>query len=149
MTERYVFDPSISHFTDTKTDKIYCEYNLDKVVEMLNNYEKLINQLENGEAVHEFERRLINLTKIIKEISNDNRELKEQLKTIEDNFEFKHTQNYIEFDKEALDVKDTHTTIHLKDNHLFIDVYIPQITEHYHMEYFVTGRSLMREFEEY
>lgn len=40
MTERYIFDPSINHFTDTKTDKRYCEYNLDEVVDMLNKYEK-------------------------------------------------------------------------------------------------------------
>ena len=47
MTEkRYIFDPSISHFTDTKTDKIYCEYNLDEVVDMLNKYEKENQQLK-------------------------------------------------------------------------------------------------------
>ena len=46
MTERYIFDPSIYHFTDTKTDKIYCEYNLDEVVDMLNKYEKEIQQLK-------------------------------------------------------------------------------------------------------
>ena len=40
MTERYVFDPSIYHFTDTQTGKTYCEYNLDKVVDMLNKYEE-------------------------------------------------------------------------------------------------------------
>ena len=51
MTERYVFDPSIYHFTDTKTHKTYCEYNLDEVVDLLNQYEKnedaLIKQLDN------------------------------------------------------------------------------------------------------
>ena len=46
MTERYIFDPSIYHFTDTKTDKIYCEYNLDEVVDMLNKYEKENQQLK-------------------------------------------------------------------------------------------------------
>lgn len=46
MTERYVFDPSIYHFTDTKTDKTYCEYNLDKVVDMLNEYDQKIGELE-------------------------------------------------------------------------------------------------------
>lgn len=40
MTKRFVFDPSIYHFTDTQTGKTYCEYNLDKVVDMLNNYEE-------------------------------------------------------------------------------------------------------------
>jgi len=46
MTERYIFDPSINHFTDTKTDKRYCEYNLDEVVDMLNKYEKENQQLK-------------------------------------------------------------------------------------------------------
>ena len=47
MTEkRYVFDPSITHFTDTKTGKEYCEYNLDKVVDILNEQEELIKRLK-------------------------------------------------------------------------------------------------------
>ena len=47
MTEnRYVFDPSISHFTDTKTGKEYCEYNLDKVVDILNKQEESIQSLK-------------------------------------------------------------------------------------------------------
>ena len=47
MTEnRYVFDPSISHFTDTETGKEYCEYNLDKVVDILNEQEERIKELE-------------------------------------------------------------------------------------------------------
>ena len=37
MTEkRFVFDPSITHFQDTLTDQEYSEYNLDDVVDMLN-----------------------------------------------------------------------------------------------------------------
>ena len=37
MTEkRFVFDQSICHFTDTMTGKVYCGYNLDEVVELLN-----------------------------------------------------------------------------------------------------------------
>ena len=37
MTEkRFVFDPSINHFQDTLTDQEYSEYNLDDVVDMLN-----------------------------------------------------------------------------------------------------------------
>lgn len=33
---RFVFDPSINHFTDTDTGKTYCEYNLEEVVDLLN-----------------------------------------------------------------------------------------------------------------
>ena len=36
MAKRFVFDPSIYHFKDTLTGKTYCEYNLDKVVDLLN-----------------------------------------------------------------------------------------------------------------
>ena len=46
MTKRFVFDPSIYHFTDTKTGKTYCEYNLDKVVDILNEQDKTIQKLE-------------------------------------------------------------------------------------------------------
>ena len=60
MTEkRYIFDPSIGHFTDTKTDKIYCEYNLDEVVDMLNKYEKENQQLKKRE--HEIKKIINNL----------------------------------------------------------------------------------------
>ena len=60
MTEkRYIFDPSIYHFTDTKTDKIYCEYNLDEVVDMLNKYEKENQQLKKRE--HEIKNIIDNL----------------------------------------------------------------------------------------
>lgn len=47
MTEkRFVFDPSIYHFTDTKTGKTYCEYNLDEVVELLNAFYEEKEQLK-------------------------------------------------------------------------------------------------------
>lgn len=46
MINRFVFDPSIYHFTDTKTGKTYCEYNLDKVVDILNEQDKTIQKLE-------------------------------------------------------------------------------------------------------
>lgn len=46
MTKRFVFDPSIYHFTDTQTGKTYCEYNLDKVVDILNEQDKTIQKLE-------------------------------------------------------------------------------------------------------
>lgn len=44
--ERFVFDPSISHFTDTQTNKEYCEYNLDKVCDLLNEQENKLNQIK-------------------------------------------------------------------------------------------------------
>lgn len=56
MTEkRFVFDPSINHFQDTLTDQEYSEYNLDDVVDMLNEIndeneqlKKEVEMLRNG-----------------------------------------------------------------------------------------------------
>ena len=59
MTERYIFDPSINHFTDTKIDKIYCEYNLDEVVDMLNKYEKENQQLKKDVEYYKTERKAL------------------------------------------------------------------------------------------
>ena len=44
--KRFVFDPSIYHFTDTRTNKVYCEYNLDEVVDLLNEQEEEIQRLK-------------------------------------------------------------------------------------------------------
>lgn len=37
--KRFVFDPSIHHFVDTETNKEYCEYNIDKICDLLNEYD--------------------------------------------------------------------------------------------------------------
>lgn len=81
-------------------------------------------------------------------LADENEQLKEQLKSIEDGFEFSCTENHTEFDKDKLIVKDTHTKIHLDGRYLFIEVYIPQIDEFYRFKYTITGKSLMREFIE-
>lgn len=39
IEKRFIFDPSIHHFKDAVTGKTYCEYNLDEVVDVLNDYE--------------------------------------------------------------------------------------------------------------
>ena len=48
MSKRFMFDPSINHFTDTETDKIYCEYNLDKVTDLLNSYDNELETYKSG-----------------------------------------------------------------------------------------------------
>ena len=75
-------------------------------------------------------------------------QLKQQLKSIEDDFKFSCSENYTEFNKDKLYVKDTHTKIHLHNRNLFIEVYIPQIDEFYRFKYTITGKSLMRKFIE-
>ena len=82
------------------------------------------------------------------EVLNENEELKQQLQKIQGSFEVNITQNYKEFNKDKLYIKDTNTKLHLNDGNLFIEVYIPQIKEYYCFKYKVTGRNLMREFIE-
>lgn len=80
-------------------------------------------------------------------LSDENKQLKQQLQKIQDSFEVSWTQNYIEFDKDKLYIKDNNTEIRLNDRNLFIEVYIPQTNEYYRFRYIVTGRgSKMREF---
>lgn len=45
--KRFEYDPSINHFTDTETNKEYCEYNIDKICDLLNEYD------ENLQMCHE------------------------------------------------------------------------------------------------
>ena len=80
------------------------------------------------------------------ELEQENKQLKEQLQNIQDSFEFKWTQNFEEFDKDKLYLKDNNTMIRLDGRNLFIEVYLPSINEYYKFKYVVTGRSLMREF---
>ena len=80
-------------------------------------------------------------------VEKENWQLKKQLQKIQDSFEVSWTQNYIEFDKDKLYIKDNNIEIRLDDRNLFIEVYIPQTDEYYRFRYIVTGRSSeMREF---
>lgn len=79
----------------------------------------------------------------------DNEQLKQQLKSIEDNFKFSCTENHIEFNKDKLKVEDTHTELTLKDGKLYISVFIPQLNEYVKFFYLVTGRKMEREFINY
>lgn len=79
----------------------------------------------------------------------ENEELKQQLKSIEDGFKFICTENHIEFNKDKLKVEDTHTELTLKDGKLCISVFIPQLNEYVKFFYYVTGRKMEREFINY
>ena len=79
----------------------------------------------------------------------ENEELKQQLKSIEDSFKFSCTENHIEFNKDKLKVEDTHTELTLKDGKLCISVFIPQLNEYVKFFYLVTGRKMEREFINY
>lgn len=85
---------------------------------------------------------------MLNDYADENEQLKEQLKSIEDDFELSYTEKLGHFNKDKLIVKDTHTKIYLDGRNLFIEVYIPQINEYYRFKYSVTGRNLMREFIE-
>ena len=56
---------------------------------------------------------------------------KQQLQKIQDSFELNVTQNYEEFNKDKLYIKDNNTKLCLDGANLFIEVYSPQINEYY------------------
>ena len=85
----------------------------------------------------------------IAELEEENEQLKQQLKSIEDSFKFSCTENHIEFNKDKLKVEDTHTKLTLKDGKLCISVFIPQLNEYVKFFYLVTGRKMEREFINY
>ena len=82
-------------------------------------------------------------------LNDENKQLKQQLKNIENSFKFSWTENHIEFNKDKLKVEDTHTEITLKDGKLYISVFIPQLNEYVKFFYLVTGRKMEREFINY
>ena len=90
----------------------------------------------------------VDVVNLLNGLYEENKQLKQQLKSIKDGFEFSYTENHTEFDKDKLIVIDTHTKIHLNNRNLFIKVYIPQFDDFYHFKYTITGRSLMKEFIE-
>ena len=85
----------------------------------------------------------------IAELEEENEQLKQQLKSIEDIFKFSCTENHFEFNKDEIKVEDTHTEITLKDGKLCISVFIPQLNEYVKFFYLVTGRKMEREFINY
>ena len=98
----------------------------------------------NDEEINE---RLNELYDSNKQLKKENEQLKQQLQKIQDSFRVSWTQNYVEFDKDKLYIKDNNTEIRLNNTNLFIEVYIPQTDEYYRFRYIVTGRSSkMREF---
>lgn len=84
--------------------------------------------------------------KLLNDYFNENNSLQqtnEQLKKQITNITFKWNQNYREFDKDILYVKDNNTEIDLKNNNLQIKVFLPN--ECVRFNYFVTGRRLEKE----
>ena len=98
--------------------------------------------------LNEQDKKNIEVSTKYSQLEKENEKLKKELKNIESSFEFSCTENYTEFNKDKLIVKDTHTKIHLDDGKLFIEIYIPQINGFYRFKYTIIGKNLMREFIE-
>ena len=82
----------------------------------------------------------------IKQLKKENKELKQIMKQKVEGFEFKIIENYVEFNKDELCIKDNNTRIELKNGNLFITVFIPDLNEVKRFHYRVTGKTLMREY---
>ena len=141
-----------------KTDRVRYEEEcrLDVFKELYEENEQLKFQLQNTSAQRdEFHRgarenanHIGELAKEVSALVDENEQLKQRLQKIQNSFEVNWTQNYVEFDKDELYIKDNNTEIRLNGTNLFIEVYIPQINEYYRFQYKVTGRSLMMKFIE-
>lgn len=81
------------------------------------------------------------ITRELNRLSEENKQLK---KLLNKNIEFKWHQNYQEFDKDELYIKDSNTEVRLKNRNLFINIFIPEIDEYFKINYIVTGRKLTR-----
>ena len=114
------------------------DYILDTPNESLDFIEMLGDCLEAEEIVD-----------LLNYLNDENKQLKQQLKNIENSFKFSCTENHIEFNKDKLKVEDTHTEITLKDGKLCISVFIPQLNDYVKFFYLVTGRKMEREFINY
>ena len=85
----------------------------------------------------------------LNELAEENNQLKQQLKSIEDSFKFSCNENPVEFNKDEIKVEDTHTEITLNDGKLCISVFIPQLNEYVKFFYLVTVEEKWREFINY
>lgn len=63
-------------------------------------------------------------------------------------FEFDFTQNFLEFDKDELHLKDTHTTIDLKNGRMWITIFTPDTNEVIKIKYRVSKEDVIREYME-
>lgn len=92
MTKRFEVYKVIGSFhewsiEDNVTDNVVSrsimhKYEADRLCEKLNELNDENQKLKNSDTVQEFERRLINLININKELINDNRKLKEEVKEL-------------------------------------------------------------------
>ena len=105
---------------------------------------RVVGAKDNGKIIS-----FMDMFDLLNDLSDENEQLKQQLKGIEDSFKFSCTENHIEFNKDTLKVEDTHTELTLKDGKLCISVFIPQLNEYVKFFYCVTGRKMEREFINY
>lgn len=91
MTEVDVYEKGTVRLEEWE-DVNYCEHsfcvdgeclNDNEVVDLIYKLKEENQKLKNGDAVQEFERRLINLININKELIEDNRKLKEENKKLQ------------------------------------------------------------------
>ena len=104
-----------------------------------------VSYIFKGDVKLEGKENLLEIAEYVDKLQEENEQLKQQLKSIEDSFKFSCTENHFEFNKDEIKVEDTHTEITLKDGKLCISVFIPQLNEYVKFFYVVTGRKMERE----
>ena len=82
------------------------------------------------------------ITRELNRLHEENKELKKLLK--KNDVDFRWHQNYQEFDKDELYIKDNNTEIRLKNRNLFINIFVPDINEYFKINYVVVARKLAR-----
>ena len=82
---------------------------------------------------------------LLNELHEENQQLKQRSKQQLNDITLNWTENFTDFDKDELYVRDNNTEIILKNNNLLISVIVPQIEERLKFHYIVTGRRFERE----
>ena len=113
----------------------------------------LLNELSDNnpnEEKHWYLKKMLDKSwKQYHEQKEENEQLKQQLKSIEDSFKFSCTENHFEFNNDEIKVEDTHTEITLNNGKLSITVYKTQLNEDDKYLYWITERKMEREFINY
>jgi len=125
----------------------------ERLCELLNNFNNENKQLtiekDTIQKQHSYEltKKLEYKSKLI-DTQKQNHELKQLLKQQSEGFQCTIEENYTEFNKDKIYIKDNNTQINLKNGKIDIIIYIPQINDIKRFSYFITGKTITERYLE-
>ena len=120
--------------------------NSREIIELL---EQLPIEKDTIQKQHSYEltKKLEYKSKLI-DTQKQNQELKQLLKQQSEGFQCTIEENYAEFNKDKIYIKDNNTQINLKNGKIDITIYIPQINNIKRFSYFITGKTITERYLE-